>query len=133
MSTYGNTIHAITILLFQEVPMLIMNVDKTSLQNCIDACLRCAQICNKCFKQCLDDSDINEKKEALALLVDCAEICYVTAVYMTRDDSFSPELTKSCADLCEKCASACEAYEDLHCKASVEACRQCAAECGRLI
>jgi hypothetical protein len=113
--------------------MLLMNMDTTSAQACIDVCLKCAQACNKCFKQCLEDTNINEKKEALALLVDCAEICYVTAVYMTRDNSFSPQLAASCAELCEKCANVCSTYEDLHCKASVEACRQCAEECRKLI
>jgi hypothetical protein len=75
----------------------------------------------------LEKDNIKELKEALSVLVDCAEICYVTAVYMSKDNAFSKELSNSCAELCEKCASICERYEDLTCQASVVACKQCAA------
>lgn len=109
--------------------MLLLKTDVVSLQACIKACITCAQACNKCFKACLEKDNINELKEALSILVDCAEICYVTAVYMSKDNTFSEELSRSCAELCEKCASICERYEDLQCQASVEACRQCAIEC----
>ncbi|HYE10768.1 MAG TPA: four-helix bundle copper-binding protein, partial [Patescibacteria group bacterium] len=102
--------------------MLILNEYALSLQNCIDTCIKCAQACNKCFKACLEKDHINEMKEALSLLVDCAEMCYVTAAYMSKDNIFSEELSSSCAELCEKCASICEVYEDLHCQASVKAC-----------
>jgi hypothetical protein len=75
----------------------------------------------------LEKDNIKELKEALSVLVDCAEICYVTAVYMSKDNAYSKELSSSCAELCEKCANICERYEDLACQASVVACRQCAA------
>jgi hypothetical protein len=75
----------------------------------------------------LEKDNIKELKEALSILVDCAEICYVTAVYMSKDNTFSEELSCPCAELCEKCASICERYEDLTCQAAVAACKQCAA------
>lgn len=113
--------------------MLQLNFEAARIQICIDTCIKCAQACNKCFKACLEKDNISEMKEALSLLVDCAEICYVTAVYMTKDNTFTEELCGSCADLCDKCASICETYEDLHCQASVKACRQCAEECRRVL
>jgi triphosphoribosyl-dephospho-CoA synthetase len=112
--------------------MLLFRSDVTSIQSCINTCIKCAQACNKCFKACLEKDNVNEMKEALSLLVDCAEICYVTAVYMSKDNTFSEELCSSCAALCEKCAKICESYEDLHCQASVEACRLCAIECQKI-
>lgn len=112
--------------------MFLLDYNDTNPQSCINACIACAQACNKCFKACLEKDNINELKKALSILVECAELCYVTAAYMSKDNTFSVELGRSCAELCEKCASICESYEDLHCQASVEACRQCAAECKAL-
>ena len=112
--------------------MLLLKPDLLSFQVCIDACIRCAQACNKCFKECLEKDNINDLKDALSVLVDCAEICYVTAVYMSQDNTFSEELSRSCSALCEKCASICGSYEDLPCQASVEACKKCAAACKEL-
>lgn len=113
--------------------MLQLNNDILSLQDCINACVKCAQTCNKCFKACLEKDPINEMKVALSILVDCAEICYVTAVSMSKDNTFSEELSSACAKLCEKCASICEVYDDLVCQDSVKACKECAAECRRII
>lgn len=109
--------------------MLLLDIVETKVEACIDACIKCAQACNKCFKACLEKDNINDMKEALALLVDCAEICYVTASYLSKDDIFSEDICKACAELCEKCAETCQAYEDLHCQASVKVCRHCAAVC----
>jgi hypothetical protein len=111
---------------------MLLRTDVLSLQSCINACIICAKACNKCFKECLEKDNINELKEALSILVDCAEICYVTAVYMSKDDTFSEELSSSCAELCEKCASICEHYENLPCQDSVESCKQCAVACKEL-
>ncbi|MDF2890392.1 MAG: hypothetical protein K0R80_759 [Clostridia bacterium] len=109
--------------------MLLLNHNAASLQACIDSCIKCAQACNKCFRASLENDDINDMKEALSILVDCAEICYVTAAYMSKGTDLFAGLCSSCAELCERCANICEAYEDLHCQASVKACRQCAADC----
>jgi triphosphoribosyl-dephospho-CoA synthetase len=111
---------------------MLLRTDVLSLQPCINACIICAKACNKCFKECLEKDNINELKEALSILVDCAEICYVTAVYMSKDDTFSEELSSSCAELCEKCASICERYEYLSCQDTVAACKQCAEACKEL-
>jgi len=112
--------------------MLLLNNRTVTYQACIEICIKCAQACNKCFKSCLGKENINDMKEVLSILVDCAEICYVTAAYLCRDNIFSADLGRSCADLCDKCADMCEAFEDLDCKASVEVCRQCAEMCRRL-
>ena len=112
--------------------MLLLKNRTVSYQDCIEICIQCAQACNKCFKACLNKQNINDMKEVLGVLVDCAEICYVTAAYLCRDNIFSVELSDSCADLCEKCADMCEAFEDLDCKASVSICRQCAEMCRRV-
>jgi len=114
-----------------EVPMLLKS-NVVNLQPCINACITCAQSCNKCFKACLEKDNLNDLKGALSILVECAEICYVTAVYMSKDHIFSKELSKSCAELCERCASICEPYGNLPCQESVEACRQCATLCKEL-
>jgi triphosphoribosyl-dephospho-CoA synthetase len=112
--------------------MLLLDYSAANLQPCINACIICAKACNKCFKECLEKDNLNELKEALSILVDCAEICYVTAVYMSKDNTFSEELSNSCAELCEKCASICERYEDLSCQDTVAACKRCAEVCKEL-
>lgn len=111
---------------------MFLDFNATNVQTCINACIICAKACNKCFKACLEKDNIDEMKEALSILVDCAEICYVTAIYMSKDSTFSEELSLTCAEICEKCASICGHYDDLPCQASVEACKQCAAACKEL-
>lgn len=111
--------------------MLLRNAAFLNIEACIEACLECAKACNKCFKACLEKEDINDMKEALSILVDCAELSYVTAACLSKDHIYCEELCSSCAELCEKCASVCQNYEDLHCKSCVEAAMKCAELCSR--
>lgn len=112
--------------------MLLVNTTANNLQDCIEACIRCAQVCNRCFKECLDKDNINGMKEALGILVDCAEMCYVTAAYLSNNNVYSGNVSGACAELCERCADICESYATLSCRDSVEACRLCAAECRKV-
>lgn len=112
---------------------MLLEVEKNEMQTLVDACIACAQACNKCFRVCLEKQNLHEMKEVLSILVDCAEICYVTAAYVSNDNLYTQELSRTCIDLCEKCADICQSYEDLHCQASVKACRHCAEECRRIM
>lgn len=134
-SSFGNTTiecYVMDYIFNGSDDMLQINNVFHSVEACIEACMSCAQTCNKCFKACLEKDNINEMKEALCILVDCAELCYVTAACLSQDDMYYHDLCASCAELCEKCAEVCREYEDLHCKSCVDAAILCAELCRKL-
>jgi len=49
------------------------------MQTCIDACTKCSQACYKYFKTCLNQPDLNARKNCVSILVECAMICRICA------------------------------------------------------
>ncbi len=102
------------------------------MQRCIDACMKCAQACNECFKACLNEADVGARARCISTLVDCAELCQMSAAYMTRDSQFAQAICGMCADVCERCAQECAMFKDSHCQECAQICRDCAAECRKM-
>ena len=98
-------------------------------QKCIDACNLCAQSCYECFKACLNEPDIKERKDCIAILVECALMCQASAAHMAMDGQFAKQHCEVCAAVCQSCAAACSAFVDVHCPACAKICRDCASEC----
>lgn len=76
-------------------------------QKCIDACNRCAQACEECAKLCLNEPDVQARKNCIATLIECANMCRQAACSMSFDAQFAKDLCRLCAIVCEKCASDC--------------------------
>lgn len=102
-------------------------------QACIDACIKCAQICEECFSMCLNEPDVKARQKCIMTLQDCAEICSTAACYMSRQSINAKELCNVCATICQKCATDCEMFRDQHCQDCAQTCRQCAEECIAMI
>lgn len=101
-------------------------------QTCIDACAKCAQICEECFNMCLQEADVKARGNCIKTLQDCAEICTTSACFMSRQSGSIKEVCTLCADICEKCANECAMFKDQHCQSCADTCRQCANECRNM-
>ncbi len=71
-------------------------------QSCIDACSKCAQICEECFNMCLQEVDVKARANCIKTLQDCAEICSTAACYMSRGSGSIKEICNVCATICDK-------------------------------
>lgn len=111
------------------------NVGYHQYQSCIDACLRCAAICNYCASSCLKEDDIKAMARCIQLDMECASLCYAAAQLMSLGSNQAKEICRLCADICRACAQECEMHASHgmeHCRECAEACRKCAEECERM-
>ncbi|TLS49988.1 four-helix bundle copper-binding protein [Paenibacillus antri] len=104
----------------------------THFQACIDACSKCMQACEECLTSCLKEPDVQARQHCISMLRDCADICSMAALWMSRGSMHAKQLCQLCATICDACAADCAKFQDAHCKACADACRKCAEECRRM-
>jgi hypothetical protein len=102
---------------------------------CIEACLKCAAICNHCSSACLQEEDVKMMARCIQLDMECAALCYAAAQVMSLGGNSAKELCRICMDACIACAEECDKHAPhmRHCKECAEACRTCAEECRKMI
>jgi len=112
----------------------IMNNSKLDKKNqaCIDACNKCAEVCYKCFSDCLNEPDLNARANCVKMLVECAMMCHMSVAMMSMNSQFSKEHCSLCANVCSKCADECSMFKDDHCQVCADTCRMCAEECRKI-
>ena len=101
-------------------------------QKCIDACNRCAQACYECFEACLSEADVRARTKCIKMLVECAQMCQMSAAGMASNGRFIKEHCNLCATVCDACAQECNMFKDQHCKQCAQECRTCAQECREM-
>jgi hypothetical protein len=102
-------------------------------QSCIEACLRCAALCNHCASSCTQEEDVKMMARCIQLDMECAAICYAAAQLMSFGSERAKEVCSICAALCETCGAECAKYKRMeHCMECAEACQHCAAECRKM-
>ncbi len=101
-------------------------------QACINECNKCAQACYECFKACLNEPDLNARKNCVSILVECAQMCQMSSAFMSMEGQFVKEHCIMCAAICDKCATECDMFKDDHCKKCAQECRTCAEECRKM-
>jgi hypothetical protein len=70
----------------------------------------------------------------MRLLLDCAQICQMTADFLLRKSPFHLQACELCADICERTAASCaEIEDDRLMRACVQSNRRCAAVCREMI
>src|SRR4029079_9923477 len=90
-------------------------------QDCIDACVVCAQVCEHCADACLGERDVANMVDCIRLDRACAAICRAASVFMRSNSEFAQEICGLCADVCDACATECRKHQMDHCQ-------QCAVE-----
>ena len=98
----------------------------------IEACLKCAALCNHCANSCLEESDVKMMAKCIQHDMECAAICYATAQLLSLGNKHTKTITKLCADFCEECAKECKKHDNKHCQECADACKDCAEACLNL-
>jgi hypothetical protein len=65
----------------------------------------------------------------IELDMDCAQLCQVAVALMAGDSEFAPAQCRVCAQACRACAAECGRLDAGHCQQCAEACRRCAQAC----
>jgi hypothetical protein len=101
-------------------------------QRCIDACSDCHAVCEATIRDCLDQGGRHATADHITLLRDCAQICDTSRDYMLRGSPLHAETCAVCADVCERCAKACQAFGEDFMQRCAEACLRCAESCRKM-
>jgi len=73
------------------------------------------------------------KESLVRLLLDCAEICSVSADFMIRGSELHAHTCQACAAICDRCADECDKLgQEPHLAACAEICRRCAESCREM-
>lgn len=97
----------------------------------MDALAKCADECNHCISACLDEKEVKMLARCIKLDMDCADICRLTAAFVSRNSEHAEHLLRECAEICNACAEECEKHSHHmdHCRKCAEECRKCAEAC----
>lgn len=104
------------------------------MQHCLDACTACARICERCADDMIGmDSGGHKELQDLCIRLcqDCADLCALSARWISRMSPSTELLCRACAEMCDRCASVCEQHSSHHplCGECAVECRRCAAAC----
>lgn len=103
-------------------------------EKCIENCLECYRVCAETITYCLTRGGDHAEVKHIQLLMDCTALCQISADFMIRGSSCSPDLCKVCADVCGRCADDCERFvDDDQMQACADVCRKCAAACREMM
>lgn len=103
-----------------------------SMKSCIDSCNRCAEVCLKtAMNDCLEMGGKHVAPEHFRLMMNCAQICELSAKFMLSSSRFSNRTCEVCAEICEACAMDCDSVGDMEECAST--CRECADSCKQMV
>lgn len=115
-------------------------VDAGLLARTIDILLLCSTTCSQCADACLAEPGLShELARCIAMDLDCADICSVTARVVARQSEHPGHLTRAqleaCAVACTSCADECDHHRPhlAHCRICAETCRRCEAACRELL
>jgi len=107
-------------------------MQSTKFENGITACLDCMQSCERCTAACLSEENVTHMRDCIRLNLLCADICLLSARYMSRQSGFEAEVCDLCKRICEACAEECDKHEMDHCKQCARTCQACAQVCSEM-
>ena len=97
---------------------------------CIQQCQTCHRVCLETLNYCLQMEGRHRDPNLLRLLLDCADICHVTANFLMRNSPHHDLTCGICADICNASAQELETFEeDQTMLGCAYACRSCAQAC----
>ena len=97
---------------------------------CIQNCQDCHRACLQTLTYCMSQGGRHANAEHLRLLMDCADICGVSAAFMLRASDLHGHTCAACATVCRACAEDCaDMGDDSRMGALADTCRHCAESC----
>ena len=105
-----------------------------AMQQCVDACTHCAAVCSETTSHCLEKGGNHAEAAHITLMLDCADVCSLSARLMTRGSTHEADLCRVCATICRDCAESCASVtpSDEMMTRCADICRECADECARM-
>ena len=103
------------------------------MRQCVQDCLECHSTCLETATYSLQMGNRQTKVWNIGLLLDCAEMCQVSANFMLRRSNLHGRTCALCAEICEQCAESCEQIgSDSQMRTCAEVCRRCSESCKRM-
>jgi hypothetical protein len=104
------------------------------MEQCIQNCTDCHDICVETATHCLQKGGKHAEANHIRLLLDCAQICQTSADFMLRGSVLHGRTCEVCAEVCERCAQDCERIDpnDAQMQECAEMCRRCAQSCREM-
>ena len=108
------------------------NID-SHMNECIQACGDCANECKEVlFQHCLNMGGAHIEQSHVNLMVDCIQICRMSADFMLRGSDMHMLSCALCAEMCDACATSCEDIGDEEMQECADLCRKCADSCREM-
>lgn len=103
------------------------------MSDCVADCEKANRACLETLRYCLEKGGPHAAPAHVRLLMDCAEICQMTANFMLRGSAVHGVACGACAEVCERCVESCETFSgDSKMAACAETCRSCAKSCREM-
>lgn len=107
------------------------NQSGMNMEQCIRDCVACYQECTSCISHCLSLGGAHSEQKHITLMMECAQICNMSATLMQLKAQFSYEHCQLCAKVCDACAESCGSLDpnDSMMQRCADTCRKCAESC----
>ncbi len=102
------------------------------MDQCLQQCATVVQTAGRCADSCLSGGQADAMQQCIRLCLDAATITGACVEMMARNSSFSGQICRICADVCDACAAECEQHEGDVMQQCAEACRACARTCRQM-
>ena len=110
-----------------------MHHDTQEMERCITDCGECHEVCLSTVSHCLEKGGRHAEAGHVRLLLDCAQICHISADFMIRGSDLHTVTCGACAEVCARCAESCDRMaEDELDRRCAEVCRRCAESCRQM-
>ena len=104
------------------------------MEDCIEKCLNCYKSCTETIVHCLDMGGKHSESSHIGTMMDCAEICNMSADFMLRDSNMSASICETCAKICDICAEDCRSFkDDVEMMQCADVCVACAESCRKMV
>jgi hypothetical protein len=103
-----------------------------TMAHCIAACQECHATALQTIAWSLRKGGEAASADQMQILFDCASICDTCIDFMARGSEAHRLIGRACAEICTRCADACEALQLPELHAQIDACRICAESCWEM-
>lgn len=90
----------------------------------------CARTCNETLAYCLEQGGNHVEAQHIKAMIDCVQVCTLTAQLEERGSPLSARAMELCAQACKSCEESCEGFaDDETMRRCADACLACREHC----
>lgn len=106
---------------------------ETNQEKCIRDCMKCFENCTRTISYCISQGGKHVEAEHIKIMMECIDMCRMSATLMISNAQFSHEHCQLCAKVCDACAESCDSLgEDKVMGECAASCRTCAESCRNM-